>query len=1324
MAGRRISGIFVPIQLDTSNVQRDLEKFNGELGTVINTIQKRFEGALNTKDLANSIVRVTRAMGELRDSSAALGKIDNINIFQSKIEGLNPALKKLSTAFGGTVKQQKELFTQLVKTQAIDQQVKALQTLQRATRLSTEETLKLVRARGMAVSTEAVTQFSKPNTPTAGGRGWTGIFTPTSMAAGAQSALAAGGVVTGMYGAVELTKSAYQASLKMENLQLAFESVFGSASKATAQLDFVRQVSDKLGLSFLATAEGAKKMFAAARGTEVENDANQIFQAFSTMSAALKLTGDETNSVFLAISQMMSKGKISAEELRLQLSERMPGAVTLFAKAIGVTTKELDVMLQKGQVGLDSLRKFAVEVQNTYAAGAAGASKGLQAELNRVGNAWFDLKRAFVDARGSAETLSVLTDTLKGLTAMAPAIAKLAGVFLKFAVATTASYGAVKALTAIKTALLGVESASVLLGGSMKRLSETLVAFAKTPLGIALTIGALGVTVWSLISAQSDGMKSIEQYSTSLDDMAKSASNASGKMDELNKSVKDRSIELQSEAVLSAQKLFEGALSPQTQYLLDQSIPVILKVESPFSRTLEKMKRGGADWNQHISAAQELGKTFSAEFNKAMESGADEETTKAIIDQYVIEFALIKEKLTQAGQTEVAKTFESAVSSVLNLAKDWSGKTNVFKSMSEDAKDTTQHLLTFNKEFEAIQKITQGTELGKELKYKEEAEASVKSLLAMGKAVQTAHARMAELGSKTAENAEEWKKNEDIVKKNEQAFVLLGQAAVKNKMDLSILNEAIRVAGEVAKMTTEEIEALQKKMAEGFRLGGIKTGENLLKDLDTEIALSKATAGQKKAFSVLSPYIKDDASKFNIVTMLMKDDVKGLQDAFKDTSFVAENMTGILAKAGELAGSADTKKGTSNWESINSTIQSTTKTLETWKAKLAESQADQFGTAVVAELEKIDKTLRSSKATSEQIAQLKELRKQIEEVGEARKKQVADEERLKIREELTRTGSRVTRAFKGLVGIDNSEVYNAAKQQYDLDVEFFQKALAKKQISQEEFNNYMMMLDQTLVDAQLRSQTDMFSRLQAAANDYYIKYGDFTKHVGSVVTNAMDDSARAIAAFARSGASDFKSLADAFASMADRMLTTATELFAQQAVSALWSGAMKLFSSPKVDMSAPGMAQGSMSSNGQIVRHANGGAYFGGNLSSYSGSIVSSPTLFSTGTKVPAYASGAGLMGEAGPEGIFPLTRDSSGKLGVRAKSGIGAALNQNINVNVINNTSSQVTTQETKDNQGNVSIDVMIEEHVGKAMRRPGSAPFKAIQNNWGGSPALAQRG
>lgn len=60
-----------------------------------------------------------------------------------------------------------------------------------------------------------------------------------------------------------------------------------------------------------------------------------------------------------------------------------------------------------------------------------------------------------------------------------------------------------------------------------------------------------------------------------------------------------------------------------------------------------------------------------------------------------------------------------------------------------------------------------------------------------------------------------------------------------------------------------------------------------------------------------------------------------------------------------------------------------------------------------------------------------------------------------------------------------------------------------------------------------------------------------------------------------------------------------------------------------------------------IKLNAKGGAYASESLSAYSNSIVSTPTYF-------AFAKGAGLMGEAGPEAIMPLTRSADGSLGVR----------------------------------------------------------------------------
>lgn len=67
-----------------------------------------------------------------------------------------------------------------------------------------------------------------------------------------------------------------------------------------------------------------------------------------------------------------------------------------------------------------------------------------------------------------------------------------------------------------------------------------------------------------------------------------------------------------------------------------------------------------------------------------------------------------------------------------------------------------------------------------------------------------------------------------------------------------------------------------------------------------------------------------------------------------------------------------------------------------------------------------------------------------------------------------------------------------------------------------------------------------------------------------------------------------------------------------------------------------------------LTFNAKGGVYDSPSLSAYSNSIVSSPTMF-------AFAKGAGLMGEAGPEAIMPLTRAADGSLGVRALGSSGS---------------------------------------------------------------------
>lgn len=91
-----------------------------------------------------------------------------------------------------------------------------------------------------------------------------------------------------------------------------------------------------------------------------------------------------------------------------------------------------------------------------------------------------------------------------------------------------------------------------------------------------------------------------------------------------------------------------------------------------------------------------------------------------------------------------------------------------------------------------------------------------------------------------------------------------------------------------------------------------------------------------------------------------------------------------------------------------------------------------------------------------------------------------------------------------------------------------------------------------------------------------------------------------------------------------------------------------------------------------VIPNADGGVYRSAGLSQYSGSIVNRPTFF-------AFARGAAVMGEAGPEAILPLRRGTDGKLGVVAAGSGGMAMFAPQYHIAISNTGPELTPQALK---------------------------------------------
>lgn len=222
----------------------------------------------------------------------------------------------------------------------------------------------------------------------------------------------------------------------------------GSPEEAAKQLEFVTQQANRLGQSLPVVANEFGKLSAAAKGTDFgQQDVEQLFLGLTEYSTVLKVSTDDVQGSMTALVQMLSKGKVSSEELRQQLGDRLPGAFALAQRASGKTAAEFQKLLDTGQVESTTfLRAFASELRKAAEKDLPAATDSLQANLNRMETAIFQF-RANIVKGGAGEAIK---EAVKGLTAAFedPRVAEFAGVlgaaFLKLSTLAIKVFGAIR----------------------------------------------------------------------------------------------------------------------------------------------------------------------------------------------------------------------------------------------------------------------------------------------------------------------------------------------------------------------------------------------------------------------------------------------------------------------------------------------------------------------------------------------------------------------------------------------------------------------------------------------------------------------------------------------------------------------------------------------------------------------------------------------------------------------------------------------------------------------------------------------------------------
>ena len=231
-------------------------------------------------------------------------------------------------------------------------------------------------------------------------------------------------LIGGGAAAFAFAKNVAMTTARFQSMGNAIKFASDSSAHGEVSLQWLRDMSDKYGMPIEELTGGFKTFQGAMMDTKFTGDqVRDMFSQVSKGAVTMGLSAEDQQGVFLALGQIMGKGKVQAEELRGQIGERIPGAFKIAAKAMNMTTAELDKFMSDGKLmAEDFLPKFAAEMERTFGAGAEANLDNMNASIVRAENSWTNFITALGNSQGIIKAttdlfskgMNVATEMIKG----------------------------------------------------------------------------------------------------------------------------------------------------------------------------------------------------------------------------------------------------------------------------------------------------------------------------------------------------------------------------------------------------------------------------------------------------------------------------------------------------------------------------------------------------------------------------------------------------------------------------------------------------------------------------------------------------------------------------------------------------------------------------------------------------------------------------------------------------------------------------------------------------------------------------------------------
>ncbi|MEC3938656.1 phage tail tape measure protein [Leclercia adecarboxylata] len=990
------------------------------------------------------------------------------------------------------------------------------------------------------------------------------------------------------------------------------------------------QISQRTGTAFSDNANLFSR--AAASMREFGYDSADVLRVTEAVSTGLKISGasaEESGSVITQFSQALAQGVLRGEEFNA-VNESGDRVVRALAAGMGVARKDLKAMADQGQLTIDKVVPAIVSQLETLRGEFSSMPQTVSGSMQRVTNsfmAWvggvnqatgataalsggLDGLAGFLDGLSRSAVSGALDDVANNMTLVTTAATGLVGIGL-------AKYlsGIVTSATGATASLISAAKAEVALAVAQERAAQSSVAASRADVYRAQQAlqSARGADIQA---AQQEKIAAAEAKVTAAQARL-TAALASGTATE---KVRARAALERAQSGLAAAKNADAQAAAERR---------LASAQAALKRNLDGRITAQNNLNSVTSVGTRLmggamGLIGGVPGLVMLGAGAwyalyqSQEQARQSAQEYAKQIDQIREKTSTMSLPDVEENRKKTVESLAEIDRQIAEQQKKITQKEKQVRDLNTSRgkpgVTGENDLNIVRAITIVTgDLAVE-------EDKLNNLREQARIIQQA---LAEIERRRTDQLREqaWKQNQAY----QSLLMMNGQHSELNRL-LSLGNQLLSSRGALvnapmrlpqAPVSTQDQQSLIQKQQQA-ELAGLTGLARIRKQAQFDLEKMGRTGPENSTYA--ADYVKAAEAEYNNaqrVTDAQRSQADATRDAGKAAREAAQTAEQYSRKMSDLSIATEVQKvratqGEQAAELFAASHESGTKWSEEQRKSI------EAGAVALAQWsQKADEAVRKQREMTDALKDLKDAARRYQDETELNAKTSGmgsrDQDQYRERQEVERVFDKTDKGAEAVAA--RASALDALDKKY-------QQAKA--------------------------SELDWRAGVSAGLADWMDNVSNVAGTVSQGITSTMDSALDNVASMLVRGKADWKewglSALEMIAKVSLQMAAVSALGGSSSLLGSLVGSVAGAFGGGAAAAAGATPSGAYSAAAGALTFNAKGGVYDSPSLSAFSNSIVDTPTFF-------AFAKGAGVMGEAGPEAIMPLTRAADGSLGVRAVS-------------------------------------------------------------------------